>query len=307
MVSILQAVDVAASKQWSLITRQQLLDSGVSAERVAGLLRSGVFRRAGYRVYATVGSPRSWEQSVLAAVLSAGPGAVASHASAARLWGFSYLPEAGLDVTILVDAESSFGRRRPGLHRTRVLPDADIDRRLEIPCTTFERTLCDCTTRLSAFQLGRVLDDGLRRNLASLDRLMKCVVRLDSGPGRRLLIAKELLAKRDGSFDPGGSASELRVLAVLREAGVPAPVQQFRVRVGSRSFELDFAWPDRRVLAEYYGLAVHSGASAVAHDNSRLTALAAVGWKPLVFTDASSDQEIVERVRQALADNQSDW
>lgn len=304
MVSILETVGATACRQWSLVTRQQLLDAGISPEQIKGLLRSGVLRRVGYRVYATLGSPQSWEQAVLAAVLSVGAGAVASHAAAARLWGFAYLPLDAIDVTILVDAQSSFGARRPGLHRTRVLPDADVTERQGIPCTTFERTLCDCTTRLSPFQLGRVLDDGLRRNLASLDRLMKCVFRLDSGPGRRLQVAKELLAQRDGSFHPGGSASELRVLSVLRDAGIPAPVQQFRVRVDSRSYELDFAWPDQRVFAEYYGLSVHSGVSAVASDSSRLTALVTAGWKPLVFTDASTDHEIVWSAQEALARRQ---
>jgi hypothetical protein len=302
MPSILETVHATACRQWALVTRQQLLDAEISPKEIAALLHSGALRRAGYRVYSTFGAPPAWEQTALAAVLSVGAGAIASHAAAARLWEFAYLPLDGLDVTILVDGESSFGARRPGLHRTRVLPDADVAERAGIPCSTFERTLCDCTTRLSSFQLGRVLDDGLRRNVASLERLTKCVFRLDSGPGRRLQVVKELLAQRDGSFNPGGSASELRVLSVLRDAGLPAPVQQYRVRVESSSYELDFAWPEQRVLAEYYGLAVHSGASAVAHDNSRLTALVTAGWKPLVFTDASPDHEIVRRVTSALID-----
>jgi hypothetical protein len=177
----------------------------------------------------------------------------------------------------------------------------DVTERTGVPCTSFERTLCDCTTILSPFQLGRVLDDGLRRNLASLDRLTKCVFRLDSGPGRRLRVIQGLLAERDESFDPGGSASELRVLQVLREGGIPAPVQQYPVRVDSRPYELDFAWPEQRVFAEYYGLAVHSGASAVAYDSSRLTAMVAQGWRPLVFTDSTPDHEIVKRAQEVLA------
>ena len=118
---------------------------------------------------------------------------------------------------------------------------------------------------------------------------------------------KTLLSERDASFDPGGSASELYVLKVLRDAGFPEPVQQYPVRVDGHHYVLDFAWPDRRVCVEYYGLAVHSGVSAVAHDNSRLTALVTARWRPLVFTDKSSDREIVDRVREALADDQSDW
>jgi hypothetical protein len=297
MMTKLGRVDEVASRQWSLVTRSQLFDAGVSERRIVGLLRSGVLRPVRRRVYALVGAPRSWQQTAMAAVLAAGPGAVASHATAARLWSFVYLPAESVDVTV----ESQSRSPTPGVRRTTILPDVDVTERTGVPCTSFERTLCDCTTILSPFQLGRVLDDGLRRNLASLDRLTKCVFRLDSGPGRRLRVIQVLLAERDASFDPGGSASELRVLQVLREGGIPAPVQQYPVRVDSRPYELDFAWPEQRVFAEYYGLAVHSGASAVAYDSSRLTAMVAEGWRPLVFTDSTPDHEIVKRAQKVLA------
>ena len=241
----------------------------------------------------------------MARVLAAGSEGVASHGAAARLWTFAYLPEGELDVTVL--AASSDRPRRRDLHRTTILPPADFTERAGIPCTSFERTLCDCTTRLSPFQLGRVLDDGLRRNLASLGELMKCAARLDSGPGRRLRLIQQLLEQRDESFDPGGSASELRVLKVLTDAQLPAPIQQHAVDVDGRRFVLDFAWPERRLFAEYYGLAVHSGASAVASDNARLTALVADGWRPLVFTDATPDHEIIQSVKSLLTNAHSDW
>jgi len=296
MFTKLGRVDEVASGQWSLVTRAQLVEAGVTEKQIITLLRSGLLRPLRRRVYALVGAPRSWQQTALAAVLAAGEGAVASHATAARLWGFAYLPAESVDVTVESDI-----RPPAGVRRTTILPPADVTTRSGVPCTSFERTLCDCTTILSPFQLGRVLDDGLRRDLASLDRLTKCVFRLDSGPGRRLRVAQQLLAERDASFDPGGSASELRVLAVLREAGIPAPIQQYRVRVDSRSFELDFAWPKQRVFAEYYGLPVHSGASAVAYDSARLTAMVAEGWRPLVFTDSTPDHEIVRRAEKVLA------
>ena len=297
MFKELGRLDEIASGQWSLVTRAQLIDGGLSESQIITLLRSGLLRTVRRGVYALVGAPRSWQQTAHAAVLAAGDGAVASHATAARLWTFSYLPAESVDVTIERDAQPGI----KGVRRTTILPEVDVTERCGIPCTSFERTLCDCTTILSRFQLGRVLDDGLRRNLASLDALTKCVFRLDSGPRRRLRIVQQLLAERDASFNPGGSASELRVLAVLREAGIPAPVQQFRIRVDSHWYELDFAWPEQRVFAEYYGLAVHSGASAVAHDNSRLTALVGQDWRPLVFTDSTPDREIVQRTEQALA------
>jgi very-short-patch-repair endonuclease len=307
MTSALEIVDDIASRQWSLVTRRQLLDAKISSVKIASLLRSGVIRRIGPRVYATCGSPRVWEQSVLAEVLAAGSGAVASHAAAARLWHYTHLPMDGLDVTIAVDRSTSFSKRGRGVHRTVILRDEDVTERANIPCTSFERTLCDCTTLLSPFQLGRVLDDGLRRSDVSLDRLTRCVAALDSGPRRRLSIIKQLLAERRSSFDPGGSASELHVLQVIRDAGLREPVQQHRVRVGGRLYALDFAWPDQKIFVEYYGLAFHSGASAVAYDSTRLTGLVALGWRPLVFTDSTPDREIVESVSALLASGQSDW
>ncbi len=282
MASVLARVDEIASRQWSLVSRAQLREAKISDSSTASMLRTRTLRRVELRVYATLGSPSSWEQSAMASVLASGSGAVASHASAARLWGFAYLPEDRLDVTVLVSPMERPRRRL--LHRTLILPPDDVTERLGIPCTSFERTLCDCTTVLSPFQLGRVLDDGLRRGVATLDRLVKCSARLDSGPGRRLRVVQRLLAERDKSFDPGGSAAELEVLRVLREAGVPLPVQQHHVCIDKRTFVLDFAWPEQRVFAEYYGLAVHSGASAVASDSSRMSRVSwNLGGGPVLF------------------------
>jgi len=47
---------------------------------------------------------------------------------------------------------------------------------------------------------------------------------------------------------------------------------------------------------EYYELRSHSTPSSVTYDNDRLTALSIAGWKPLVFTDATPDQRIVDDV-----------
>ena len=86
----------------------------------------------------------------------------------------------------------------------------------------------------------------------------------------------------------------------------PEPVQQYPVQAEGRSYVLDFAWPDQMVFAEYNGLAVHSGASAVAYGNRRQTALVGEGWRPLVFDDTTSDRQIVRDVENALSTAPSD-
>ena len=297
MARTLHSIDEIASEQRSLVTKPQLIAAGYTDGQIKVMLRSGALRMVRPRVYATLGSVRGWEQDLLAGVLAVGEGAVAFQAAAARLWEYVHRPEYAF--SLLVKADFSLHLR--GVRRTTILPDDDVTVRFGIPCTSFERTLCDCTALLSPFQLGRVLDDGLRRGVASLKQLERCAVRLDSGRGRRLTVVKQLLSQRDENFHPGGSASELDVLQVIRDAGLPVPVQQLAVTVEGRTFHPDYAWPDLRVFAEYSGLAVHSGASAVAQDNDRLSALVAAGWRPLVFDETTTERKMVERLRKALA------
>src|ERR1051326_324214 len=96
----LAVIDEYARHQQSLVTRQQLVDAGIALPEIASLLKSGVLRRRGHRVYAALGAPDSWEQKLLGRVLGAGQSALASHGGAARLWNFVHLPERDLDVMI---------------------------------------------------------------------------------------------------------------------------------------------------------------------------------------------------------------
>jgi hypothetical protein len=283
--------------QRGLITLDQLRDGELNDNRTRRLVRRKVLRRARPRVYSLVGAPETWERGLLAAVLSV-PGSAASHSAAARVWNFEPRPEDRYEITVGRECYVEI----PGvaLHRSRTICANDITSRHGIDTTSFERTLSDCTTLLSEHQLGRVLDDGLRRGVASLQRLKDCSERMESGPGRHMSVVRSLLVTRGMGFEPGGSRSELHVLDVFRRARLPMPVQQQRVKIGSTTYRPDFAWPEHMVFAEYYGLPFHTGANAVMDDNERLTALSAAGWLPLVFTQRSSDREIVERTTAAL-------
>jgi hypothetical protein len=297
MATWLARFESVLASQHGLVTLDQLRDGQLSDRQARRLVEQRALRRLRPRVYGLVGAQESWERGLLAIVLSL-QGSVASHASAARLWKFEPRPEDRYEVT--GGREYRAPLHGVVLHRSATLGHEDVATRDRIPCTSFERTLCDCTSLLREYQLGRVLDDGMRRGVASLRRLSGCAERLESGPGRRMSVVRSLLAARGIGFDPGGSRSELYLLDVFRRAQLPLPVQQHRVKVGSKTFRPDFAWPDRKVFAEYYGLPFHIGPSAVVADSERLTALSAAGWLPLVFTQASSDREIVERTVAAL-------
>jgi hypothetical protein len=272
----------------------------LSERQIAGLRKRRVTERVRRRVDRVVGSPHTWEQAALAAVLSIGDDAAASHSSGARLWDYRYLSDEEC-LEVVVPRRSLVIADGVRVHRTVLLDAADVTTRNGVRVTTYERTLCDLTTQLSWLQAGKVLDDGLRRKVATLDRLRDCLERLDSGPRRRLTVIHSLLSQRQSDFNPGGSGSELRLLELVREAGLPEPVQQYRMRVNGATYYLDYAWPSHQVFAEWYGLPWHIGASAVAYDSARTTAMSTVRWRPLIFTDASSDEEIVRDLRSALS------
>jgi hypothetical protein len=300
MDAALANIESVVASQLGLVTLEQLLDSGVAQSRVYRLVASRALRRERNGVYAVVGAPVTWERGLLAAVLTL-DGASASHSSAARLWNFAYQIDHCYELTV----PRPHRARMQGVtvHRSTLFED-DAIKLGSVPCTSFERTLCDCTTSLSQFQLSRVLDDGLRRGVASLPRLAACAEELDSGPGRRMSIVRSLLKDRGYDYDPGGSGAERRLLDLFRKARLPMPVQQYRVRAGGRSYVLDYAWPALKVFGEWYGLPWHSGASAVAYDSDRVTALVVEGWLPLVFTDASSDRRIIEQTIAVLRQRQ---
>jgi hypothetical protein len=290
---------VHGSRQHGLVTFQQCIDTGAKRNGVSRLAARGQVRRVRHGVYAFAGSPTSWEQELLGAVLSAGDGAAASHSSAAALWGFRHLPYLTFELTI----SRSRRVRLSGVsvHRSTSFGTSDVTRRNRVPVTTFERTLIDCTAVLSEFQLSANLDDGLRRRVASLRKLRECAQRLEAGPGRRLSVVRSLLAARPNRFDPGGSAQERRVLDVLTAAGLPAPVQQHRVAVNGKTYFLDYAYPKQRVFIEYYGSAWHGTPSAVVYDSDRISDLTTLRWQPLIFTEATPDRVIVERTATVLA------
>ncbi len=298
MTAPLASFEKVLASQHGLVTLSQLRDDGITDDQRQSLVDRRLLRRVRPRVYAVVGGRDSWERGLLAVVLSI-DGAVASHSSAARLWRFDPRPEDRYEIT--VDRARRTEVRGVAFHSSCAVGEDDVLTRADIPCTSFERTLADCTTLLNRSQLGRVLDDGLRRGIASLPRLANCAERLESGPGRHMSVVRSLLAARGIGFDPGGSRSELQLLDVWRRAGIPLPVQQYQVKVAAKTYRPDFAWPAAKVFAEFYGLAFHIGASAVVADSERLTALASAGWLPLVFTYASTDREIVQRVTEALA------
>jgi very-short-patch-repair endonuclease len=290
-----------AASQHALITLDQARSAGLSLGQVRHRTSTGEWLVVRPRVYAVAGVPPTWAQAVAAAALSLQPAAWASHTTAARLWGFPGVT--GDEIDVLVDLERRVRMAGVCSHRSRALFSADLTRHARIPLTSPERTLVDLSATVPEPALGQILDDALRRRLIRLERLRTCVGRLAKSPGRRPAVVHCLLAARLPGYDPGDSDLETRVLRTLVAAGLPAPVQQHRVRLNGRTIRIDLAYPTCRIAIELDGWDCHRTRSAFDNDRARANALVLAGWVLLRFTSRSTDAEIVATVAAALAES----
>ena len=249
-------------------------------------------------VFAIVGSAPTWEQAVLAAVLAAGPTAHASHATAGRLWELPVEVSDAIEITTVLERQP----RLPGVrtHRSGLLCEADCRVVSGIPTLSVARLVVDMSSRLEMRDLVRLLDEGLRRGLVSIAGLKNCADRLPLAPGRSPKKIERLLHRRVPGYDPGDSELETLAYDALVDGGLPAPVRQYRVRIGGRTCRIDLAYPDEHIAIELDGYDCHRVRRAFDDDRRRQNALVAAGWTILRFTSESSSSEIVDAVRAAL-------
>jgi hypothetical protein len=284
------AYDRTARRQLGLLTSAQLLRLGWTHHAVLHLVRSGKLISVRHRVYRTAGSPTSAEQTVLAAVLAAGPDAVLSHASAARLWGFHRVPPPDrIEITV----ESWSQPRLDGVwgHRTIALPAHHRSRVRATPTTSAERTLVDCCNRLSAAKLASSVNDGLRRGVVLLPRLARVVDEVPRSGRRPIAPIVDVLRAKVPGYDPGDSDPEVELVGTLVAAGFPRPAQQVRVVAEGRTMFVDVGWPDRRVGFEYDSLEFHE--HRFHEDRDRLRRLKRAGWDIWPVTKTTSKNEIL--------------
>ena len=193
----LRTIGGVARRQHGLITFDQILAAGVSRSQLRRLVDSGGLIPVRRGVYRHNGAPVTWLQSVLAAVLAGGGGAAASHATAAAIWDLRVgrLDDSELHIT------SPKQVRLVGVRSHVVaLPRRDLRTHHDIRVTSVERTLLDLASFVGVDELGKGVDDALRRGLLRLDRL-RSLVEGAPGRGRRAIIPMRLvLADRLGGL-----------------------------------------------------------------------------------------------------------
>lgn len=298
-----------------VISRQEAVNLGLTAGQIDNRVRTGEWLQITRGVYRLAGSPESPLGDLRAAVLAGGPNTVASHDSAAWLWGIADEP-AQPAITI----PHSRVRRVPGVRvgRTRVLGRVVV--RSGIPSTDTLRTILDCAADLRPDKIDKadrtdkagprdktdkiddLVDRALARRLLRIDDLVRAVEGRGARrrqPGRAILAAR--LAQRGVTGGPSPSVLESRAARLLAGAGLPAPKAE--VAWGpQRRYRLDFAYPALKLAIEVDGSAFHFTPEQQRRDHRRSNALMTAGWTVLRYNwwDITNDgQRVVAEVAAA--------
>jgi very-short-patch-repair endonuclease len=240
----------------------------------------------------------------MAAVLDAGPGAVASHEAACALWALPGFPPGPLDVS----RPRTTTRARPKLgevHESRCLPASHCTEIDGIPVTGLARTLFDLAgaPSMSTGRVERAVDNALARSRPLLLRLHAMLGELAVHGRPGIALMRDLLDVRPFGYVPPASGLEARALRLFEEAAIPTERQ---IDLGDEEFigRVDFRVVGTPIVVEIDSTLHHTSPSDRARDARRDARLLAAGHLVVRVTEDelfNRPWTLEVRVRQTMA------
>jgi very-short-patch-repair endonuclease len=290
-----QRLIAVASGQHGVVTARQVSEAGLSSKSARTLRSQGWLNAIRPGAY-LLGShaPSDWQMAV-AAALVAGPGAVLSHMTAARVHRFGHLLfDSTIELSVLVPKQP----RLPGVvvHRVPRLAAVDTVEHRGVIVTSPARTVCDLAARMPSALIERVVDEGLVQRLWTTNSVAEATARSRQRPGVRMV--KRLLEARQAEAQANSDLQQ-RAARILRPF---EPFElEYQVVMDGHVFVLDIAWPAWKVGVECDGFRPHDlSRSRFDHDRVRGNLLLAGGWAIAHFTSAMSDEQLLIGVGRLL-------
>ncbi len=300
-------LDQIARRQHGVVTREQ---TGLTESSWRRALNSGNLVRVHRGVARLVGTANTSEQHIIAAVLAAGEGAMASHRSAALLHGIPTAQPPPVDIIVprrgVGDTPHARGRtaldtnKSVVVHRPRDLERTAPHRIDGIPCTNVLRTLIDLGA-VAEHDVHGAVGHALTNRLATLEAI-ESALNAHATPGRAGVTALRR-AVDDWSLDskPADSVLEPAMRRLIHNYGLPQV--EFHARVGGR--EVDFLVTGTPIVIECDGWRYHGhDREQFERDRRNDADFNAHGWIVLRFTYRRITQrpsEVADQIRRAIA------
>ena len=275
----------AAAANHSLLSRPELVQLGVGSGAIDHAIGRSQIIRLHRNVYTLPGAAPSFRRAVMAAVLSAGPEAVASHRTVAILLGVADRSAREI-VELTVPRLRNPHPRGVVVHRIGDLRPEHCIVVDGIPCTGPLRLMID----LGAVEPVRVVEDVLERALTGglvtirgvewMLTELSAKGRAGCGVIRKILDDRALgSAVADGLLEP-------RMARIFRRFGIPMPEFQHVLRDEHGRFvcRFDFAYPHLKHAWEVDGYEEHGKPRAIERGFDRDRAARRLGWTVDHFT-----------------------
>ncbi len=294
-------LDLLACRQYGLLERSQVLEIAGAADLIKQFLGSGRWLLRHPNVYLVAGAPHSPEQDILAALLAAGPEAVASHRTALWLWDIG--PRKLAVVEITVPRYQAVVLRGVIVRRSLDVLHAKPAVVRGIRVTNPLRTLVDAGAALPQATVESRARDAVAKKLVTWPGLAAEVDRLAERGRRGVGVMRAILDSYNVTNRITPSELEVRARQLFRRIGLPEP--QCEVVWGKEGeWRLDFYWPDLRICVEVDGWSVHASDRARRRDHKKQNAVTIGGnwvlrydWYSIVKDHRATGRELIEAFR----------
>lgn len=279
-----------AATQHGVVSRHQMRAIGLGEGAIAHAIRAGQLHRVFRGVYA-LGHPNVGEHGRLrAATLACGGRAVLSHRSAGAL--LRLLDEGPVVIDLIAPGEH--GRAIDGVrfHRVRPPRREEVGTVDGIPCTSPARTLVDLAGVVGDWTLGSAFERAAQRRILDI-----AAIEAAADPGRRGIKALMALIEKWRPAAPVAkkgklkSPLEARVLPLLLQRGLPAPLLNAPVAIANGRIEVDFLWPQHHLVVEADSRDFHATHVAFERDRWRDRELMRAGYSVLRVTHRQAERE----------------
>lgn len=273
-----------ARRRHGVLTTAGLIEIGRTDQQIRRATERGELTTLHQGIHRIAGAPVTWEQRVLLAVIAAGDGALASHRSAAALWGLDGSTK-GIPEIVTPRHRRTWATELGRSHESTDLHLADPTERLSVPCTGLVRTLVDLGAVVPPERLQQAIDDAVRRSLCTWDDLLHALARHSRRGRRGVGPLRAILEEHYGTTVPDSHFNRL-VERLLVDSGLPRPEIEHVVvgPSGEQLGRLDLAYPDHLVGLELDSRRHHLSAPAFEADRARQNRLELQGWMILRYT-----------------------
>ena len=267
-----------AVQQHGIIHDRQIKSMGISRGQYDRHVREGAWIRLFEGVYRHAAVPATWESELMAACFTSDAATVASHRSAARLFGLAGGTNAFIEITCRRWRRSRYGTLI--VHESKALDETDVTVVDGIPTTTVERTLLDLGAVRGYVTVQMAFDRAVSAGLTTWEGVNGTLRRLARSGRPGVTKLRSILEQRSPHTPVPESERETQLLDVMARFGLPPAEPQYEIKdtEGRIVARVDAGYPRHRIAIEYDSDQEHTAPDVLARDNARRNRLIAAGW-----------------------------